>query len=48
MNTIAPQHLARRAAKGIYFVVEGIASAAVAVVVVFSWFVSATWPSSRH
>jgi hypothetical protein len=49
MNTYAhKQHIGLRAAKGAYLVLEGIASAVVAVLVVFTWFISATWPTSRH
>jgi hypothetical protein len=49
MNTYAEKrNIGFRAARAVYLVFEGIASAAVAVLVVFTWFISATWPSSRH
>jgi hypothetical protein len=41
-------HLGWRVAKGVYLVFEGVASAAVAVLVVATWFISASWPQSRH
>lgn len=48
MTIIAPQALARKAVRGIYLLFEGVASAVVAVLVVLTWFISATWTSSRN